>query len=255
MNARGLADLKREEEEKGKGNELFAGGLDGRGGGSGLNVLGPPGGGGGQPAGVFDGLMGQAVSASDAATRGGPAERLARITLYSNGFQVDDGPLRDPASPENEQFLRALMSGKVPAELQAQGSEVEVDLVDKRAETYEAPLPPSYIAFSGAGNSLSPSAGADSSGRFSPDDIPDGEPQVDLTADTTTLQVRLSTGKKVRMTLNKTSTVQDILRLIKANGGAAGPFQLSAGYPPKAITDASQSVADAGLVGESITQS
>ena len=37
-----------------------------------------------------------------------------RITIYRNGFTVDDGPLRDPNAPENVDFIRDLSRGVVP---------------------------------------------------------------------------------------------------------------------------------------------
>lgn len=40
-----------------------------------------------------------------------------KITLYKNGFTVDDGPLRDLESPENRKFVQALVSGFIPAEV------------------------------------------------------------------------------------------------------------------------------------------
>ena len=40
-----------------------------------------------------------------------------KITLYRNGFTVDDGPLRDLESNENKQFLSSLSDGYVPREV------------------------------------------------------------------------------------------------------------------------------------------
>jgi len=37
-----------------------------------------------------------------------------QITLYRNGFTVNDGPLRDLTSPENRLFLACLELGEVP---------------------------------------------------------------------------------------------------------------------------------------------
>lgn len=260
MNARSLNDLKKEEEEgRSGGDEFFAGGT-GRGG-SGMAVLGPPGGNrngsgaSGLPlGGLMDGVVRNAMNPGDmldGASAPGP-----RVTLYRNGFQVDDGPLRRIDAPESEEFLRSLLNGRVPAELG--NANLDVSLVDKRGEDYEEPPPPAYVAFSGEGNSLSSGAGTNEGGEgvFTIDDVPDGTPTVDAAAPTTLLQVRLSSGKKMKMKLNQKSTVQDILRLIKAEGSteAGRTFTLRAGFPPKTITDISQSISDAGLCGESISQ-
>ena len=87
-----------------------------------MAVYGPPGEGGGDRD-VFDRLV-------QAAQNGGPGREGAMgampdmpsqnaggsgsgnsrtITLYSNGFQVDDGPLREPNTPENRKFLEELL--------------------------------------------------------------------------------------------------------------------------------------------------
>ena len=44
---------------------------------------------------------------------GGSGQRV--ITLYRNGFIVDDGPFRDITAPENHVFIKALEEGRVPA--------------------------------------------------------------------------------------------------------------------------------------------
>ena len=47
---------------------------------------------------------------------GAPKTEL-RITLWSNGFQVDGGEFRDYDSPNNKQFMKELHDGYVPKEL------------------------------------------------------------------------------------------------------------------------------------------
>lgn len=36
------------------------------------------------------------------------------ITLYRNGFTVNNGPFRDLTAPENQRFLHSLQRGEVP---------------------------------------------------------------------------------------------------------------------------------------------
>jgi hypothetical protein len=90
------------------------------GGGSGMAVLGPPGGANGRgsrPAGppsanIFDRLHEAAVASSEEAPAEGEAPPGRRITMYRNGFTIDDGPLRDVTTPENAQFLQILEAGR-----------------------------------------------------------------------------------------------------------------------------------------------
>jgi UBX domain-containing protein 1 len=105
------AEKKAAEERK---NELFVGGLDERGGGSGLAVEGPPSSIPGNS--VFDRIV---QRAQDSGNAGAPLDQISSgsrrvITLYRNGFIVDDGPFRDMNSPQNQAFIRALEQGFVP---------------------------------------------------------------------------------------------------------------------------------------------
>lgn len=84
-----------------------------------MAVLGPPSSSnrGGGPAGVFDNIV---QRASNPNTESGSAPPInaegnsRRITMYRNGFTVDDGPLRDLTSPESREFLAVLERGHVP---------------------------------------------------------------------------------------------------------------------------------------------
>lgn len=94
-NISGFNDLKKKKEQDGeaKRNELFIGGIDQRGGGSGLAVLGPP------PntsnknkpdksssSSMFDNIVKQAAEPTDEMRSSGPSSNNRNITLYSNGF-------------------------------------------------------------------------------------------------------------------------------------------------------------------------
>jgi len=141
----GLNDLKKKEDEEKdpRQEQLFAGGLDQRGyvifvsllfnyitsvqyliqiqmmmylicrGGSGVNVLGPPGPNDNHDDGSLFGRIRAGAAAADALVTSSSA--VARtVTIYRNGFTVDNGPLRDPAAPENASFLGDLARGRVP---------------------------------------------------------------------------------------------------------------------------------------------
>lgn len=107
----GLSDLKKKNEEE-KKNEFFAGGIDSHGGGSGLAIQGPP-----KPnppsSSTFDRIVSQGHDAESMADYN-PENDACKITLYRNGFVVNDGDLRDLTSPENRAFLDALSEGRVP---------------------------------------------------------------------------------------------------------------------------------------------
>mmetsp|Transcript_34543 Transcript_34543/g.79862 ORF Transcript_34543/g.79862 Transcript_34543/m.79862 type:complete len:85 (+) Transcript_34543:252-506(+) len=80
-------------------------------------------------------------------------------------------------------------------------------------------------------------------------------PTVDSNAPITSIQVRLLNGKRIIVKLNLSHTVGDLISFIRASGGDPGePYVLVSGYPPKQLTNFSQSVEEAGLKSASVTQ-
>lgn len=205
MKSVSLSDLrKKEEDEEKKKNEYYAGGNNARGGGSGLSVLGPNDS-SKNPSDSIQKLVDQART-NQAKNNNEPhsPESMTKITLYRNGFQVENGPFRDLDSPENKEFLNSLTDGYIPQELvlaaKAQGKppQVNIALEDKREEDYRAPTPPPYVAFGGQGSFLGDAVATQSSYVFVfPGDhkavtVNDSNP-------TTLLQVKLHDGRKLKL--------------------------------------------------------
>lgn len=60
------------------------------------------------------------------------------LTLYANGFTVDDGPLRRFDDPTNEEFLADVNRGVVPKEMeQPDIGDVSITLVDRKGTDYD----------------------------------------------------------------------------------------------------------------------
>jgi len=83
-------------------------------------------------------------------------------------------------------------------------------------------------------------------------------PAVDEAKPATTLQLRLSTGTRVKARLNLDHTVADLWRLVAQNMGeaafaAASGHELSAGFPPKPLTDPTATLQAADLVNAAVT--
>lgn len=91
-------------------NQYYAGGASDRGGGSGLSVIGPDG--GGDP---MANIIGRAQRDTADAPPAGSSSGAPRhtITFYREGFTVNDGPYRARADPANRPFLDALERGYV----------------------------------------------------------------------------------------------------------------------------------------------
>jgi len=202
-------------------------------------------------------------------------------------------PLRSYDTPENRQFLDDVKAGKVPKALQKRdekGRPVPTTFAvsDHRPKTYvelektldelrkmkdeqeaedKQKAPPPSTLFTGAGQSLGSSATASAAGSSSGTGACDPTllalvnagktPVVDESKPATNLQLRLSTGARVKARLNLDHTVADLWRLV---ADAIGPafattsgHELCAGFPPKPLTNSSATLAAADLANAAVT--
>ena len=145
-----------------------------------------------------------------------------RITLYQNGFKVEDGEFREYDTPENKDFMKDLNEGYVPKELrQKYNKPIGIALEDRRKERYVPPPPPKYVAYSGEGASLGGTAGV---GGAVNKDAADGKPVVDEGAPKTNIQIRFHNGERATLTLNMTHTVQDIHTFVMSAAPVEGEY-------------------------------
>ena len=161
----------------------------------------------------IEGVLNKAKENSQKRKEGGDDEKdrpdtEVRITVYQNGFTVDEGEFREYDTPENKEFMSELNKGYVPKELREKYNKpVGVALEDRIKEKFIPPPPPAYVAYSGAGMSLGAATGV--AGAVNKD-ATDGKPAVDESAPKTTIQIRLHNGERVSITVNLTHTVADI---------------------------------------------
>ncbi|CAI2379606.1 unnamed protein product [Moneuplotes crassus] len=181
----------------------------------------------------------------------GDREIQLKISLYENGFLIDDGELRPYEGDKNKLFIKELSDGYVPTELQSKykGKKVDVSLEDKRKDTYVPPPPPAYLAYSGAGASM---GGADGVGLEVNKET--GMPVVNEDEDTTSLQIRFHNGERQIVPFNLTHTVADIHTYLMQAAPVDGSYQLVTGFPPKPIDNPDQTIEEAGLKSAAITQ-
>lgn len=167
-----------------------------------MSVLGPP---PNNPPGVFDSIVQRAKEDNNDSSTSDSNEAHRHITLYRNGFTVDDGPLRDITSEQSRLFLSSLERGQVPPELiptadRSKGAPtVNIHLVDERHRDYVAPPPPAYIAFSG-GSALGVAQTNDGAHIFLTADLAAISADIiDESAPVTVVQVKCANGKKLRI--------------------------------------------------------
>eukprot|EP00741_Cyanophora_paradoxa_P007737 tig00001206_g7486.t1 len=202
-------------------------------------------------------------------------KNVRTLTFYSNGFTVDEGPLRRFDDPANRSFLEDIEKGYAPRELEeeAGGEPVNINLVDKKGEEYKPPPGPKYTAFAGSGHTLgSSSSSAPSSSPAAhptpasststpPGSIPASsvgqaiQLEVDASKPTTTLQIRLHDGTRLVAKFNLTHTVQHIRNFCEAALPMRGKaYDLMTTFPNKVLTDFGVSIQDAGLASAAIVQ-
>ncbi|KAL6990726.1 Plant UBX domain-containing protein 4 [Sarracenia purpurea var. burkii] len=190
-----------------------------------------------------------------------PEAVIHNIVFWRNGFTVNDGPLRRMDDPENEPFLESIRKSECPIELEPadRRSSVHVNLI-KRNENCPEPEK-RHIPFQGVGRTLggsttpaAPEPTADTSLTAAP------TPSVGLIVDenlpSTSIQLRLADGTRMIAHFNYHHTIGDIRAFIDASRpGGSRAYQLQAvGFPPKPLTDPSQTIEQAGLSNSVVIQ-
>ncbi|KAL5467327.1 hypothetical protein EMCRGX_G031540 [Ephydatia muelleri] len=186
------------------------------------------------------------------------------LYVWSNGFSIDEGPLRNGQSVEDKLFMQSVSKGEIPDELlrSANGAQVELNIEDKRNEEYVW-RPPKIVAFSGAGHklgSITPEVtSASGSGAQGKSAVSSCEPvvvEVDPSLPTTILQIRLADGTKLQSKFNHSHTVRDIYNFVNRShtNSAVAKYVLLTAFPRKELTDMEQSLQDAQLLNAVITQ-
>jgi len=236
-------------------NNRYVGGVDSRGGGSGLAV---------QPNPSNDGVEGMFRLASFEPSAPSPGSSTPStvgssnrhmITMYRSGFTVDNGPYRRLDDPANAEFLRSLSTGRTPREF-GSSRETQVGLVDKRSQEYETREQQQPTGFTGAGETLGSTTTVEDgnvSHIIDPSEIPPNDEEI--SNDQTSIQVRLLSGKRFILKISKSASIRQLALKINASGNAGdSSYILVAGYPPKPITNLCATIEEAGLSNSSVTQ-
>ncbi|KAJ1341212.1 hypothetical protein BSLG_004217 [Batrachochytrium salamandrivorans] len=210
------------------------------------------------------------------------------LTFWRNGFSIDDGPLLEYDDPSNQEFLKAINSGRAPTSLLnvAYGQPVEVKVAHRMQQDYQAPPKQPLASFSGAGNRLGcvvpgdSVASSSSGGTLAQLPIPGAYPTsftsalpvitpvltpvsfvgpivtVDPSQPSTSIQIRLGDGTRMVSKFNHTHTIQDVCSFVRASrpDGNSRAFVLQTTIPVRELTDLSMSIKDAGLLNAVVVQ-
>lgn len=188
---------------------------------------------------------------------------VVTLTLWRQGFSINDGELRRYEDPANKEFFESIMRGEIPAELRSKGpTMIHLDLKDNRHEDYVKRSAP-FRAFGGSGQTLgSPAPNVVESASAAAGNSEENEKkatsslQVDESQPTTNLQIRLADGSRLSARFNQSHTIDNVRQYITNARPqyATQNFALMTTFPPKELADGSQSLKDAGLLNAAIMQ-
>ncbi|KAM4093114.1 hypothetical protein ACB094_06G090800 [Castanea mollissima] len=193
-----------------------------------------------------------------------PEVVIHTITFWSNGFSVNDGPLRRFDDPENASFLESIKNSDCPKELEPadRRTSVHVELL-RRDENYPEPVK-SHVAFHGVGRTLGSSTSTTTPAVSEPTvsatplntaPLPLTGLVVDESSPSTSIQLRLADGTRMVSRFNHHHTIREIRNFIDALRPGGVTYQLlTMGFPPKQLTDLDQTIEQAGIANSVVIQ-
>ncbi|KAF3583031.1 hypothetical protein DY000_02034143 [Brassica cretica] len=173
------------------------------------------------------------------------------VTIWRNGFTLDDHPLSTLDDPDNAIFLEVVESLESPRELDSPETKQRffIKLIRRQQEDFpqDSPKP-----FQGVGRTLAePPASSDSLAT-------EPTPSMDPTAPTTSIKVILADGTPIVSRFTTTHhTIRDVRDFIDAaTPDASRDYQLLImGSPPTPLTtDLGQTIEQAGISNSVLTQ-
>ncbi|KAM5588803.1 plant UBX domain-containing protein 4 [Rosa sericea] len=191
-----------------------------------------------------------------------PETVVHNIIFWSDGFSVNDGPLRRLDDPENAPFLESIRKSECPRELEPEdrSTAVHVNLI-RRNEKYPEAVK-RQVAFQGVGRTLGSSSApvaseaTASSTPLSIGPTPSPGLVVDESLPSTSVQLRLADGTRMIAQFNYHHTISDIRTFVDTSRpGLPSNYQLQVmGFPPKILNDPAQTIEQAGLANSVVIQ-
>ena len=172
-----------------------------------------------------------------------------KLSLYKNGFIMDNGEFRNKNEPANKKFMEEIEKGYIPNELVKKGiTDLGIEMDDHRDENYEPPKEEKkFQAFTGLGKSIS---SVNTEGLHV---NKNASSNVDRSKPTCKVNIRLFNGEVVSEDFNLSQTLQDVINFVRKKSGSNN-FALLDGFPPRPLTDYYKTIQELHLEGSLLTQ-
>jgi len=180
-------------------------------------------------------------------------EKSAKLTLWKNGFQINDGEFMSLDKPENKKMLEEINNGTVPLEIRKIiGPAMQYAFsLEPKEENYSPPKQ-SFKAFGTEGRSL---------GNTSTTPVFVEKPQVKTNVDpgytvdenskVVNVQIRLSDGTVLKARFNLEHTVGTIKTYIRNTTGLLN-FTISTTFPRREYSVDDETIGKAGLANSAV---
>jgi UBX domain-containing protein 1 len=186
------------------------------------------------------------------------------VTVYKNGFIVDNGQLRTLEDPANQRFLESLTQGYCPEELVENGQPADVRLENKLEEEFKptgrggGAAQSSFAAFGGTGAAVGELA-LSAAPAIVPGTQGNGSPLIvnETAGGIIKVQIKFPDGSREIAKFEKQHTVRHLIARVELLRPNLKPYHLLSGNrgPPKPleIEQYDQTITDAGLAGALVT--
>ncbi|KAL8997745.1 MAG: hypothetical protein Q9169_003074 [Polycauliona sp. 2 TL-2023] len=182
--------------------------------------------------------------------RAAPVERV--LHFWNDGFSVDDGPLYRNDDPANAEILAHIRQGRAPMDILNVERSQEVDVkLDMHEEKYKQPKK-KYKPFDGGGQRLgSPTPGDAITSSSATTSLPSMSTSaadtassqtasginINDSAPTLSLQIRLGDGTRLVSRFNTTHTIGDVYDFVRASQSQSREFALMTTFPSAELKD------------------
>ncbi|XP_046860047.1 NSFL1 cofactor p47-like [Xenia sp. Carnegie-2017] len=187
-----------------------------------------------------------------------PEPLNVNLYFWSNGFSIDDGPLRDFNDPQNMEFLDSIKRGEIPRELLHlnRGGEVHVNMNDKRHEDY-VKRKETMKAFTGKGHYLgSPTPNVVTPSVSTAITSSVQAPNIDEAQPITSLQIRLIDGTRLVGKFNYNNSIADVRHFVNASRPqmTSRDYIFLTTFPKKELKDETTTLEEAQLLNAVVVQ-